>query len=95
MEPPPGEPVFLRWEHTTYPHRKFYEVDIELSLFYPKVLIRRWGRIGTKRPRSIRMLVGDREELQQQVALIRQRRQAHGYRLVQELAVPAIEVVAA
>ena len=95
MAPPPGEPVFRRWEHTTYPHRKFYEVDIELSLFYPKVLIRRWGRIGTKRPRSIRMLVGDREELQRQVELIRRCRQAHGYRLVRELRVPVIEVVAA
>jgi len=94
MAPPPGEPVFRRWEHTTYPHYKFYEVDIELSLFYPKVLIRRWGRIGTKRPRSIRMRVGDREERQRQVSLIR-RRQAHGYRLVRELQVPAIEVVAA
>ena len=95
MAPPPGEPVFRRWEHTTYPHRKFYEVDIELSLFYPKVLIRRWGRIGTNRPQSLRMLVGDREELQRQVALICRRRQAHGYRLVRELQVPAIEVVAA
>jgi len=44
---PPGDPIFLRWEHTTPPHRKFYEVEVELSLFYPKVLIRRWGRIGT------------------------------------------------
>jgi len=87
--------VFLRWEHTTYPHRKFYEVDVELSLFYPKVLIRRWGRIGTHRPRSIRMRVGDREELQRQVELIRRRRIQHGYHLVRELQVPAIEVVAA
>ena len=49
----PTEPVFLRWEHTTPPHYKFYEVDVERSRFYPKVLTRR--------------------------------RQAHGYRLVQEL----------
>ena len=41
------------------------------------------------------MLIGDREELQRQVELIRRRRQAHGYRLVRELQVPAIEVVAA
>ena len=78
-----------------YSDSKLYEVDIELSLFYPKVLIRRWGRIGTNRPRSLRMRVGDREELQQQVELIRRRRQAHGYHLVRELQVPAIEVVAA
>jgi len=30
----PTEPVFLRWEHTTPPHCKFYEVEVELSLFY-------------------------------------------------------------
>ena len=31
------EPVYLRWENTTPPHRKFYEVEVELSLFYPKM----------------------------------------------------------
>jgi len=31
-----AEPVYLRWENTTPPHRKFYEVEVELSLFYPK-----------------------------------------------------------
>ena len=91
----PTEPVFLRWEHTQPPHRKFYEVEVELSLFYPKRLIRRWGRIGGKRPRSLRMLVADGEELQRQVALIGRRRQAHGYRLVRELRVAAMAVAAA
>jgi len=38
---PPGDPVYLRWENTMPPHRKFYEVEVELSLFFPKVLIRR------------------------------------------------------
>ena len=64
----PTEPVFLRWEHTTPPHCKFYEVEVELSLFFPKRLVRRWGRIGGKRPRSIRMLVADGEELQRPAA---------------------------
>ena len=91
----PTEPVFLRWEHTNPPHHKFYEVEVELSLFYPKLLVRRWGRIGGKRPRSIRMLVADGEELQRQVALISRRRQAHGYRLVRELQVAAMVGVAA
>ena len=95
MTPPSGEPVFIRWEHTTRPHRKFYEVEVELSLFYPKVLIRRWGRIGTRRPRSIRMLVADREDLERQVGLIRRRRVQHGYRLAHELRVPVITEVAA
>ena len=81
----PTEPVFLRWEHTTPPHNKFYEVDVELSLFYPKAPTRRWGRIGGKRSRSIRRWVADGEELQRQVAQLSRRRQAHGYRLVQEL----------
>jgi len=91
----PTEPVFLRWEHTQPPHCKFYEVEVELSLFYPKLLVRRWGRIGGKRPRSIRMRVADGEELQRQVALISRRRQAHGYRLVQELRVAAMAGAAA
>ena len=30
----PTEPVFLRWEHTTPPHHKFYEMEVELSLFF-------------------------------------------------------------
>ena len=90
-----SEPIFLRWEHTTDPHRKFYEVELELSLFYPKLLTRRWGRIGTRRPRSIRMVVADREDLQRQVGLIRRRRVLHGYRLVEELQGSAIEVAAA
>ena len=90
-----SEPIFLRWEHTTHPHRKFYEVELELSLFYPKLLTRRWGRIGTRRPRSIRVVVADREDLLRQVGLIRRRRVQHGYRLAEELAGSAIEVVAA
>ena len=91
----PGEPVFIRWEHTTSPHCKFYEVDVELSLFYPKLLIRSWGRIGTRRPRSIRMVIANREDLERQVGLIRGRRVQHGYRLAQELRVPVITEVAA
>ena len=95
MTPPSNEPVYLHWEHTTHPHRKFYELEVELSLFYPKTLVRRWGRIGTRRPRSIRMLIGDREELQRWVALIRRHRILHGYHLVRERQVPAIETAAA
>ena len=90
-----SEPIFLRWEHTTHPHRKFYEVELELSLFYPKLLTRRWGRIGTRRPRSIRVVVADREDLLRVVGLIRRRRVLHGYRLAQELRVPSITEVAA
>ena len=91
----PGEPVYLRWEHTAPPHHKFYEVELELSLFYPKLLIRRWGRIGTSRPRSIRVVVVDKEDVERQVGLIRRRRVQHGYHLAQELRVPSITEVAA
>jgi predicted DNA-binding WGR domain protein len=91
----PTEPVFLRWEHTLPPHHKFYEVEVELSLFFPKLLTRRWSRIGGKRPRSLQMRVADGEELRQQVAHISRRRQAHGYRLVRELMVVAIAGAAA
>jgi len=91
----PTEPVFLRWEHITPPHYKFYEVEVERSLFYPKLLIRRWGRIGGKRPRSIRMLVADGEELLLQVERLRRRRQAHGYRRVRELQVAVLAAPAA
>ena len=95
MVPSPSEAVYLRWEYTTHPHRKFYELEVELSLFYPKTLVRRWGRIGTRRPRSIQRVVGDREELQRQVALIRRQRILHGYHLTGEQCVPALEMVAA
>ena len=91
----PTEPVFLRWEHTQPPHHKFYEVEVELSLFYPKLLVRRWVRIGGKRPRSIHMLVADGEELQREVEGISRRRQAHGYRLVRERRVAAMAGAAA
>jgi hypothetical protein len=36
-----SEPVFLRFEHRIPPHKKFYEVEVELRPFYPKTLIRR------------------------------------------------------
>ena len=91
----PSEPVYLRWENTTSPHRKFYEVEVELSLFYPKVLVRRWGRIGTRQPRSIRRLMPDAEELQELVGFIRRRRRQHGYRMVTEMWTSAIEAPAA
>ena len=82
---PPGDPIFLRWEHTTPPHRKFYEVEVELSLFYPKVLIRRWGRIGTRRARSIKLVLEDEEAVRRQVEQVGRLRGQHGYTLVKEV----------
>ena len=79
------EPIYLRWENTTPPHRKFYEVEVELSLFYPKTLIRRWGRIGTRRPKCIRTVMTDSDELMRRVELVARRRERHGYHTVREV----------
>jgi predicted DNA-binding WGR domain protein len=92
---PPGDPIYLRWEHTTPPHRKFYEVEVELSLFYPKVLVRRWGRIGTRRARSIKLVLSEAEEVRREVEQVCRLRGRHGYRLVREVRVPAIGAEAA
>ena len=89
------EPVYLRWENTTPPHRKFYEVEVELSLFYPKTLIRRWGRIGTRRPRSVRMVMAGPGDLERWVDFIARRRERHGYQTKKEIRTPAIEAAAA
>lgn len=92
---PPGDPVYLRWENTTPPHRKFYEVEVELSLFFPKVLVRRWGRIGTRRVRSITLVLGDAEAVREQVEQVGRLRGRHGYGLVAQVRVPVIGAEAA
>ena len=92
---PPGDPIYLRWEHTTPPHRKFYEVELELSLFYPKVLVRRWGRIGTRRARSIKLVLEDAGAVWQEVQEISRLRGRHGYALVKEVRGAAIGAEAA
>ena len=89
------EPIYLRWENTTPPHRKFYEVEVELSLFYPKMLVRRWGRIGTRRPKSIQMVIADPDELELWVGAIAKRRERRGYQTVREVRSPAMGVSAA
>jgi predicted DNA-binding WGR domain protein len=86
----PGEPVSFRFEQTEPPHHKFYEVEVELCFFYPKTLIRRWGRIGTRNARSLRMVIDTPEELRRHVNAITGRRRRHGYRTVTELRVPSI-----
>jgi len=88
-------PVFVRWENTTPPHRKFYEIEVELSLFYPKILVRRWGRIDTRSLRSIRMVVSHPEELTRQMKQVSRRRERHGYRKVKEIHVRGIGAFAA
>jgi predicted DNA-binding WGR domain protein len=89
------EPIYLRFENTSPPHRKFYEVEVELSLFYPKRLVRRWGRIGCRRPRSIRMVMADPGELARQVEVIARLRQRHGYQTVADVRAPVLHASAA
>jgi predicted DNA-binding WGR domain protein len=90
-----SEPVYLRFEHRIPPHKKFYEVEVDLCLFYPKTLTRRWGRIGGRRPRSLRMMIETPEELRRQVQAITGRRRRHGYQVVTEVRVPLPGGVAA
>lgn len=66
-------------------HCKFYELEVELVLFYPKLLIRRWGKIGTHRPRELRYLYSTQAALRDAVEQIRSRRVQHGYHLVYAL----------
>ena len=78
-------PVYLRWENTDPPHRKFYEIEVELSLFYPKVLTRRWGRIGTPRVHSLQRVMASADAVGREVTAVGQRRGWHGYALVKEI----------
>ena len=54
----------------TDPHFRVNSSRFACPLFYPKRLVRRWGRIGSRRPRSIRMMMADPDELARQVAFI-------------------------
>jgi predicted DNA-binding WGR domain protein len=66
-----------------------------LSLFYPKVLVRRWGRIGTRRARSIKLVLEDAEAVWREVQEISWLRGRHGYVLVKEVRGAAIGAEAA
>jgi predicted DNA-binding WGR domain protein len=66
-----------------------------LSLFFPKVLVRRWGRIGTRRARSIKLVLGDAEAVREQVAQVGRLRLRHGYGLVAEVRAEGREAEAA
>ena len=49
------------------------------------MLIRRWGRIGTRRARSIKLVLEDAEAVWQEVQEISRLRGRHGYALVKEV----------
>lgn len=85
-----SEPIYLRFENITPPRHKFYEVDVELSRFYPKLLFHRWGPIGTQRPRSLRMVMTTPDEMQRQVEYLACRRRQRGYQTVAEIRTPVL-----
>ena len=75
--------LYERFKRIDLPrHRKFYELDVELTLFYPKMLIRRWGKIGTRRPRELCGVYPTPEALRDAITQTRQRRRRHGYHRV-------------
>ncbi|MBI2502157.1 MAG: hypothetical protein HYW07_02855 [Candidatus Latescibacteria bacterium] len=59
------------------------------------MLVRRWGRIGTKRVRSIKLVLEDAEEVWREVQEISRLRGRHGYQLVREVRGAAIGAEAA
>lgn len=74
------ETIYERYECVDLPrHYKFYEIEVELSLFYPKVLIRRWGRINSRRHRHLRCHFDSPDALADAIDQIRRRRTHHGY----------------
>ena len=90
-----SDPIYLRWENTRPPHAKFYEAEVELSFFFPKQLVRRWGRLSARRPRCLRQVVKDHAELTRLLDTISRRRHNHGYDQVEALYSPVGEEQAA
>lgn len=66
-----------------------YELEVELALFYPKTLIRRWGKIGTRRLRELHGRYDTPEELTKTIQAIRRPRIRHGYRCVRSEPLPS------
>ena len=60
-------------------HRKFYELWVEMLLFGPTVT-RRWGRIGSRRPRTLSKNYETWEEAKREVRSILRKRERRGYR---------------
>ena len=62
-------------------HRKFYELSVEMLLFGPTVT-RRWGRIGSRRPRTLSKDYETWEEAKRDVTAILKKRERRGYQIV-------------
>ena len=62
-------------------HNKFYEIETESALFYPKI-IKRWGRIGGQNPRVLNMEHSDYLAFNKDISNTLKRRFHHGYKIV-------------
>jgi len=72
------DPLDLYFENTTPPHRKFYRLTLEPSLFYVR-LRRQWGRIGTQ-GRQKEDFYDTWPEAYRAFRSLTRRRLRHGYR---------------
>jgi len=60
-------------------HRKFYELSVDMLLFGPTVT-RRWGRIGSRRARTLSKDYETWEEAKREIRAILRKRERRGYR---------------
>lgn len=60
-------------------HNKFYEIETEPALFYPKIT-KRWGRIGGRKPRMLKKVFELLPDLRKDFAQTLKTRMAHGYK---------------
>lgn len=67
-------------EPRTNRHR-FYSLETMTSLFGSVILIRCWGRIGSRRPQTLRSEYRDMDSLLKEIHAILRRRHRHGYEL--------------
>ena len=81
MKSKPNTTVYQRFEciDPQRNDRKFYELSVEMLLFGPTVT-RRWGRIGSRRPRVLSKDYETWEEAKREVNAIFRKRERRGYR---------------
>ena len=79
-----GTTVHKRFEciDPDHNHNKFYELSVEMLLFGPTVT-RRWGRIGSRRPRTLSKDYETWEEAKREIGGIFRRRERRGYRAIE------------
>lgn len=63
-------------------HNKFYELITDMLLFGPTIT-RRWGRIGSRRPRTLSKDYETWEQAKRDIKAILRRRKRRGYRAME------------